>query len=158
MNRIQPQITANVSLNFVTWGRMAAKIALGVTSHVYPEEWRQNADAAMLRTQMRNEHPMSPSGDPMGLVPGRLDSEDHLRHLVVAPQHAVWFAQLPGTPTALSVLLFGELIFGQVVDTTGRPVPAAWRLDPGKPDEDGRTTFGRLIDGAVRRIATPLYE
>jgi hypothetical protein len=156
---VRPQITAAVSLDFVAWARMGAKIALGVASLVYPEEWRSSPDAVDLRRQMRDENPRSPTGEPMGLVPGRLGEEEPLRALVTPPQHALWFAQLPDGSTALSVLLFGELVFGQRVDSTGRPVPdAAWRLDPSRPDEDGRTTFRAMIDDAVRRIATPLYE
>jgi len=158
-SRVRPRITSNVSLDGVAWGRMAAKIALGVASAIYPEDWRASADADALRRQMRDEHPRSPTGEPMGLVPSRLDTEDHLRNLVMSPQHALWFSRFSDESTGLSVLLFGELIFGQRVDTTGRPVPnAAWRLDPSNAHQDGRTTFPELVDDAVRRIATPFCE
>jgi hypothetical protein len=158
-SRLRPAIISQISLGFVVWARMAAKIALGVASDVFPEEWRSGPDAAALRAQVRDENPRSPTGEPMGLVPGRLEPDNHLRNLVSAPEHALWFARLGDGSTALSVLLFGELIFGQRVDSTGLDVPeVAWKLNPRRPDDDGRTTFRKLVDDAVRRIATPLYR
>jgi hypothetical protein len=115
-------------------------------------------DAAALRRQMRDPKPLSSEGKPMGLKPGRLEADNRLRNLVLAPQHALWFSRWREESTGLTVLLFGELVFGQIVDTAGLPVPEmAWRLDPNQPDADGRTTFRALIDGAVRRSASQNY-
>jgi hypothetical protein len=151
---VRPEITARVALNFVLWGQMAAKIALGVGSYAYPDEWRVSADATALRAQMRDSRPVSSTGKPMGLVPGRLGADEPFRHIADGPAHVLWFTNRRDGCTGMTGLLFGELVFSAIVDTTGRPLPdVAWRLDSRHPNVDGRTTFNQLIDMAVRRAA-----
>lgn len=96
------------------------------------------------------------TGKPMGLVPGRLDPDTPFRAIANGPAHVLWFTQRDDGRAALSGLLFGELIFSAVTDSTGRPVPnVAWRLDPRGPDADGQTTLDELIENAVRRVVCP---
>jgi hypothetical protein len=151
---LRPKITASSVVNPVLWRRIAAKIALGVGAKVYPHDWRLSEDAAELRNQMRDPHPRSPGGEPLGLFPERLDNQNPLRWLFEPPEHGLFFMRMKNGTTALFVVLFGELFFAVPIDTTGGPVPRlAWRMDPSRPDLDGGTTFEGLMVRQVERLS-----
>jgi hypothetical protein len=153
-SRVRPKITTPSVVRPVLWRRMGAKIALGVGAEVYPNEWRLSEDAADLRDQMRDPNPRSPAGEPLGLFPERLDHENPLPRLFEPPEHGLFFMRVRNGTTALFVVLFGELLFAVPVDTAGRPLPQlAWRMDPTRPNLDGRTTFDGLMLREVERLS-----
>ena len=155
VKRIQdPSTVVNieVEVDAAIWLRMAAKIALGVGSHVYPPDWRTSADAAELRSLMRDVDRRTPSGARPALFPEKLKAEDAFRRLMEPPEHLVCFLRSGRGTAGVLVVLFGELAFGLPVDTTDRPLPSiAWRLDPRRPRRRGETTWDALMLSALRR-------
>jgi hypothetical protein len=152
----RPWININTRVNLGAWMRMAAKIALGVGSHIYDEGWRTSADAVELRRLMRECGLRSDDGGPLGLFPMKLAKDDVLRRIADPPEHLIWFTRSSNGTTGIGVLLFGELIFGMPVDTAGRKLPpVAWALDPRRPDDDGETTWETVLLRAVRRVDSP---
>lgn len=66
----------------------------------------------------------------------------------------MFFMRVRNETTALFVVLFGELFFAVPVDTAGRPLPRlAWRMDPTRPNLEGRTSFDGLMLRQVERMS-----
>jgi hypothetical protein len=144
----QPEITVKFSMRTDVWRREAAKIALGVSSLVYPPSWRLSEDAARLRGWMHNRDSSTEDGQapplvPSHIPPGTLLAENN--------EHLLYFTG-QGDDTYVNVLFFGCLYFAVPVDTTGVSVPQqAWRLDWRKPSRDGSATWNDLLTEAVKR-------
>jgi hypothetical protein len=154
VSQVQPEITANVGINLIIWRRMAGKIALGVASLVYPEAWRMSADAITLRDWVRKPDLLGPDGLPLGLFPDRITDDAHLlRTFVDPPEHLLVFTSDSDGPTALAVVLFGELFFAVTVDSRRVfPVPnVAWRLDPRRPNAPGKSSRDQLFTRFIAR-------
>lgn len=151
--QVQPRINATVKVDLRIWLRMAAKISLGMASVAFPEKWRSSGDAKHLRLLMRGERRTSPEGEPLGLFPTKLETDNPIRALVDPPEHLAFFLRGSGETTRAVVVLFGELAFGLPVDTSGSPPPGiAWRLDPNRPRAGGETTFDGLLVRVVERL------
>jgi hypothetical protein len=152
-SRFQPEISVNISTNVLLWHRAAAKIALGVASHVYPEQWRVGDHAIRLRAWLRGRDPLTADGLASGLLPTLLTGP--LGQMVARQEHALWFVECHDEGgrrlVMLFVILFGQLGFGLPVDSTGALPPRAWRLDSRRPKADGETTFDQLLRSHVAR-------
>lgn len=147
--QIHPEVKNRVSVGFVRWARMAAKIGLGVGSLVYPPEWRTSEDAQRLRRQLRDPHPKSADGAPMGVAPGIARTESPFDKLARPPEHLLLFLNADGN-TLLWVVIFGQVLFCERVRSDGESAPdRAWLIDP---VDRGRVTTTTLMEVAVQRL------
>jgi HNH endonuclease len=143
--RAAVEIKGQGTLGFVRWGRMAAKMGLGLGSLVYPAEWRLSPDAERLREQMRDPHPRSADGTPMGVIPGFARGKAPFDSLVRPPEHLLMFMNL-SRGTCLIAVVFGELVFGERVRTDGARAPdTAWAVDPRRGGRVRTTTMMELV-------------
>lgn len=150
----RPTVCVNLKVNIIAWRRMAAKIALGVGSAIYPEDWRLSGDAEQLRTWMRDPEAPDPGGDEgrFGILPERIEDRDGIALLVDPPEHLLLVAGSEKR-TSLLMILFGELLMSMPLNTNGdRPPDVAWLLDPSTPRRDGRTSLDELTIRYIKRL------
>lgn len=150
----RPTVRVNLKVNIVAWRRMAAKVALGVGSSIYPEDWRLSGDAETLRTWMRDPEAPDPGGEEgrFGILPERIEDRDGIALLVDPPEHLLLVVGSEKR-ACLLMILFGELLMSMPLNTNGeRPPDVAWLLDPNAPKRDGRTSLDELTSRYVTRL------
>lgn len=147
----QPRIEFRMVVDTLVWLREAAKIALAVSSVVYPEAWRSGADARRLREWLRGRDTLAPPGQPIGLVPQEV-SGTPVEPLVEGAEHLVFFQTVRGA-TFLWIVLLGSVFVAIPVNTQERAAPrSAWKLDPTRPRADGETTLDMVFAEAAQRF------
>jgi HNH endonuclease len=148
-----PRINWRMSVGTLAWLRQAAKIALAVSSKVYPEQWRTGADAARLREWLNGKDALVPAGQAIGLVPRQVTGTP-VERFVSGADHLIFFQRAKGM-TGLTIVLLGSVFAWLPVDTTDAPTPRiAWKLDPARPKASGETTFDLLLAQAAQWYLT----
>ncbi len=152
--RFRFEVTNKVSVHKHAWIKAAAKVALGVASRVYPEDWRLGTDAAKLREWLHGQDSANLTNDAPMLMPSR-ERPRLVELLTNHDEHLVFFNR-GNTAVDLCVSLFGgRASYRLPVDTTpgARAPEEAWLLDPRRPRAAGETTWTALLDEAVTRSA-----
>lgn len=145
-----PRINWRMSVNTLAWLRQAAKIALAVSSKVYPEQWRTGADASRLREWLNGKDALVPAGQEIGLVPRQVAGTP-VERFVSGAEHLISFQRAMGM-MGLTIVFLGSVFVWLPVDTTDAPTPRiAWKLDPARPKANGETTFDLLLVEAAQR-------
>jgi hypothetical protein len=147
----RPQIQNRILVDTLVWQREAAKIGLAVASHVYPPAWRTGADAARLREWLNGKDASTEDGKATGIALGQL-SGTPFETLADGPSHLVFFLRIEEV-THLVVVLLGSVLFSVPVDSSGSRTPrVAWKLDPNRPQINGKTTWDALLGDAAQRF------
>jgi hypothetical protein len=147
----RPRIQGRILVDPLLWQRQAAKIGLAIGSHVYPPAWRLSSDAALLREWLHGEDASSESGKACGIALAGVHGSP-FELFVEAPEHLLLFMRSEES-TYLAVTLLGAVLIAVPLDTTGSPTPrVAWKLDPRRPDVDGRTSWDALLAQAAARF------
>ncbi len=142
-------VVVTTKIDGVVWLRMAAKVTLACLSKVVDETWLASDNAAMYRGWLWDEHPVNEDGKPALGLPSSHSELD--RHILVPPEHLLYFAPLGKGRVGLSIAYFGSVIVRSAVELGDLPLPlTAWRTGVGVAAQE--TTFEELLTQATLQL------